>query len=299
MIYLYLTSLREMGVKHLMKEINARASDAIVKGDLSDYSGKRIAIDVSGVFHKYKEFMPVSGFLKLIELFRDNEIQTIWVFDGSPLEHKHNTLEKRKAQRKKQEEKNPDKIHKVTNDYVNYVIHVLLKYGMKVIFAKYESDPVLARLYKNGTVDAVISGDSDMLAYGVGVLITEYNTQGKITVVLLDAVLRDFGVTQEFFTDLCIIWGTDYADNPPGYGKIKGEKLMEVMGKLENVKHVITADLYKSYMEIKKIFTEPPMDVIDMPELGPLPELGKFVHKGSLEKEKNMISKIEKRLSYL
>ncbi len=101
-----------------------------------------------------------------------------------------------------------------------FIQFVKLKYGDTVtcIVAPYEADAQLAYLSKHGLVDAVVSEDSDCIAYGCSDIIFKLNRDGSCDRLILSDIyskcidtkfdLRHF--SPSMFLEMCIIAGCDY-----------------------------------------------------------------------------------------
>jgi 5'-3' exonuclease len=76
------------------------------------------------------------------------------------------------------------------------------------IVAVGEADELLAKLCNDNIVDACLTDDMDMLARGCQNVI-QINKNGVIHYVL-DEILSSLSLTKTEFTDLCILFGTDY-----------------------------------------------------------------------------------------
>lgn len=90
--------------------------------------------------------------------------------------------------------------------------------GFSYIQAYGEAEAMCSSLAYHGLVDAVVSTDSDCLAYGAPILITEIKG-GKWTYIELKDVLSALSMEFPTFLDLCICLGCDYNKNMKGCGK--------------------------------------------------------------------------------
>ena len=112
-----------MGIKQLMNIINEKASKAVKKMTLSDYSGKVIACDASMAMYQFliatqnashhglltdesgNLTSHLIGIFYRTIMFLDNGIKPIWVFDGSAPDLKITELSRRKQNRFQAKEK--------------------------------------------------------------------------------------------------------------------------------------------------------------------------------------------------
>lgn len=92
--------------------------------------------------------------------------------------------------------------------------------GFQYIQAYGEAEALCTSMAIHGLVNGVISGDTDNLAYGCPLLITDIK-KGVADCVCIDDVLRVLEMSQKQFIDLCICLGCDYNKRMPGIGPAK------------------------------------------------------------------------------
>jgi 5'-3' exonuclease len=104
------------------------------------------------------------------------------------------------------------------------------------LMAPEEAECYASQLCLNGKVDAVMSEDTDVLAYGTPLFLTKANWTSE-TVVEIDykALLQGLEMSPETFTDLCIMCSCDYNTNLPLIGPEKSVKLLKEHGRIERV----------------------------------------------------------------
>jgi 5'-3' exonuclease len=111
--------------------------------------------------------------------------------------------------------------------------------SVKHISARGEADEVLALLYRRKDIDAVLSADMDMLAYGTTHLLADLKSaKGGGAVCkqyVLDDILSDMGWTLNQFVDFCILCGCDYIDRIPWLGCKTAKKYIDTHFTVENV----------------------------------------------------------------
>eukprot|EP00803_Ostreobium_quekettii_P003128 evm.model.scf_115EXC.4 EVM.evm.TU.scf_115EXC.4 scf_115EXC:28666-34216(-) len=103
------------------------------------------------------------------------------------------------------------------------VIEVLKATGVEYIVAPYEADAQMAYLATTGEVHAVVTEDSDMLAYGCQRVLFKMDKMGEGQQILLsDLALNKpvsfVGFTQQMFLEMCIMAGCDFLKTPNGIG---------------------------------------------------------------------------------
>ena len=124
--------------------------------------------------------------------------------------------------------------------------------------APHEAEKFCAYLCKNGIVDAVLSEDTDLIAYGTPIFLTKIDTKiDNCTMICFQDLLNSLEITQEQLVDLCIMCGTDYNTNIPGVGiqtafkHIKDYKSIEAIA--ENTSHDVSI---LNHVRGRQIFNE-------------------------------------------
>ncbi len=101
----------------------------------------------------------------------------------------------------------------ITDVHKNLAKEIVELMGLHCIQADGEAEGLCASLAINGKVDAVMTEDTDVLAYGTALMLAfkdyKYFEQ-KIIGVYLPSILEHLGLSQTEFTDLCILLGCDY-----------------------------------------------------------------------------------------
>lgn len=99
-----------------------------------------------------------------------------------------------------------------------------------------EAENYAAHLCKYGFADAVLSEDTDVLAYGCPIFLTKIDTHEDTVVEINYAkILEQTGMTPSTFTDLCIMCECDYNSNIPLVGYEKSYALLKEYSTIENV----------------------------------------------------------------
>jgi 5'-3' exonuclease len=144
--------------------------------------------------------------------------------------------------------------------------------------APVEAETTCSDLCKRGIVDAVLSEDTDVLAYSTPVFLTKIDVYNDTCVRLHhDEILKSLEITKEQFLDLCIMCGCDYNKNIPKVGiesslkYIKKYVSIEEIGKetkldIKILNHVRTRELFTDYKEIE-LTSVPFCGVPDFPAL--------------------------------
>jgi 5'-3' exonuclease len=125
--------------------------------------------------------------------------------------------------------------------------------------APLEAETMCADICKRGLVDAVMSEDTDVLAYGAPIFLSKVNfIKGKATRIVNAQMLEALELTSPEFLDFCIMCGTDYNKNIPRIGPEKSYKLIKQYRNIEAVQtegnidvsilnHVRGRDIFVNY----------------------------------------------------
>ena len=231
---------------------------------LKEYKGMSIAVDGYSWLHKAAfgcafDLLTGKPTTKYVDFcmrktkdLTDNGIWPIIVFDGGHLPSKKETEAKRRERKAKLREQGFDHTDigmeylamgnttkatecfqqcvDVTPDMAKEWIEVLKLKNIEFVVAPYEADAQLAYLCKSNSAYAVISEDSDLLAFGCKRVI--FKLQSNMTGI--EVCIENFGMIKEFrywdhtrFRQMCILSGCDYLDSPPGIGVKTAIKLLQ------------------------------------------------------------------------
>ena len=238
-----------------------------------------------GVDESYLISVVLNSFKDLLMKFMNNGIFPVFIFDGPyhPLKGK-NEGSKRQADRAiaknnldefltyiksldtlSQGSNLPKlkelykKSYRPSKLFYNTLKEFLEKCGVPCVQAVHDADDVLGYLSRNGLVDIIYSNDSDMYVHGCPFIIKEFNKDYKgkdgqtCMIVSMEELLTSFNMTQENFTDLCIMFGCDYNSNIKGVGEKGCIKAIDTYGcvsNLPNDKYDITILNYPECIEI-------------------------------------------------
>ena len=228
-----------MGIKNLFKFLSEK-NDTVKEVDISEYYGKKIAIDISILIYQFIITIRNSGtdlvndkgditshilglFNKTI-YFLEKGIIPIYVFDGKPPILKQKLLEHRKnnklnaLNKYKNATTNLDKLKYfkrsviITKEQISQCKELLELMGIPYINASEEADSELASLCKNNLVYAVLTEDMDILTFGSPRIIKSLSNNQVIELNLIN-ILTKLNLTQEQFIELCILFGCDYCSS--------------------------------------------------------------------------------------
>lgn len=186
----------------------------------------------------------------------------IFVFDGKYINEKSGTQEKRREEKKKRIdeaeemkrklleldvlERTPQmitelrkKMHHLgflSKEEKEMAMGILSGLGIPVLTAKGEGEQLCAMLCIEGKVDAVYSRDSDMVAFGCPLTITEpagyvlnprtEMVEESFSCVVFKPILSALNMSYETFRDLCIMSGCDFNSNIPHLGVGKSYNIL-------------------------------------------------------------------------
>ena len=144
----------------------------------------------------------------------------------------------------------------VTNNDFILVKELLSLFGIPYIIAEGEAEILCSQLVKSNTAYAVLTKDTDVLACGCPIMLSNINLKARqFTVIYLEDILNNLNLDYSRWLDLCIMCGTDFNNNIPNIGPVKSFKYIHKHGNLEEIsKFIDTSNL--CYEKIRKIFTK-------------------------------------------
>ena len=187
-----------MGIKNLNKFIRNNCPDVFEEIHISQYSYKKIAIDISLYLCKFKSICGdrwLTAFINLVTCLRKYEVHCIFVYDGKALGDKDEEKKKRAEQREKTE----DKITK-------------LEIAMEHCNLTGEVDQILIDLYKKKTKDMerpkrMMKKNPSSPSIQIDLKFLE-NVIKKMRSQVLDISESDFKLTRDLFDILNIPYTT-------------------------------------------------------------------------------------------
>ena len=286
-----------MGITNLNKFLRNNCPEIYEEIHLSEYSFKKIAIDISLYLCKFKSSCGdrwLSAFINLIACLRKNEVHCVFIYDSGCVPEKETERKERAAQRDKLEKRvynleealekyqlsgeidnilielyqkrtktnEPKRLLKsnAPKDSIDMKLvetmitkmrsHILeicpedfitTKELFKILKVPYFNAPLEAEtsasdLCKRGLVDAVLSEDTDVLAYACPVFLSKINTtDGTCIRIKYPELLSSLELKSEEFLDLCIMCGTDYNKNIYKIGPEKAYKYIQKYSTIEKI----------------------------------------------------------------
>lgn len=279
-----------MGIKGLNTFIKKICPECIKNKTISEFRGSRIAIDASILLYKYVHIANINanlenshiiGFINRVNMYKNNEIKPIFVFDGVPPEEKRETLKKRQLIKKKinekieilqelsknitEEEKKKsinEEILKLTNqivyvtkEHINDCKNVLKLMGIPFFDAPDEAEKYCVFLYKQSIVDYVVSDDTDVFTFG-GYNIIKTTMKNSLTEMDLNIFLEKINYSHSKFIDFCILSGCDYLQYIPS---LAINTVYNLFKKYDTIEEIINLNKYTfpqeyNFEKIRTIF---------------------------------------------
>lgn len=252
-----------MGIHGLLQFIK-EASEPI---HVRKYKGQVVAVDTYCWLHKgaiacaekLAKGEPTDryvGFcMKFVNMLLSHGIKPILVFDGCTLPSKKEVERSRRERRQANLLKGKQLLREgkvsearecftrsvnITHAMAHKVIKAARSQGIDCLVAPYEADAQLAYLNKAGIVQAIITEDSDLLAFGCKKVILKMDQFGnglEIDQARL-GMCRQLGdvFTEEKFRYMCILSGCDYLSSLRGIGLAKACKVLRLANNPDIVK---------------------------------------------------------------
>ncbi|XP_019250467.1 PREDICTED: exonuclease 1 isoform X2 [Nicotiana attenuata] len=194
-----------------------------------------------------------------VNLLRHYGVKPILVFDGGPLPMKNDQENKRARSRKEnlsraiEHEANGNmtaayecyqKAVDVSPSVAHDLIQVLKRENVCYIVAPYEADAQMTFLAISKQVDAVITEDSDLIAFGCPRIIYKMDKFGQglefqCSKLDQNKELNLTGFTKQMLLEMCILSGCDYLQSLPGMGLKKAHALIKKFKSYDKViKHL-------------------------------------------------------------
>ncbi|XP_068041046.1 exonuclease 1 isoform X2 [Anomalospiza imberbis] len=252
-----------MGIQGLLQFIKEAAEPSHVK----KYQGMTVAVDTYCWLHKGAyacaeklargeptDFY-VAFCMKFVHMLLSFGIKPILVFDGCTLPSKKEVEKARRERRQASLLKGKQLLQEgrlsearecfgrsvnITHAMAHEVIKAARAQGVDCIVAPYEADAQLAYLNKIGMVQAIITEDSDLLAFGckkVFLKIDKFGNGLEIDQTRLGNCKQLGNVfTEEKFRYMCILSGCDYLPSIHGIGLAKACKLLKLANNPDIIK---------------------------------------------------------------
>ncbi|KAJ9141526.1 hypothetical protein P3X46_032052 [Hevea brasiliensis] len=288
-----------MGIKDLLKFMKSYIEPIHIK----KYAGKRVGIDAYSWLHKGayscsmeicldldsdKKLRYLDYFMHRINLLRHYKITPVVVFDGASIPCKAATEHERHRRRESNRDLAMEKLKEgnvnaaselfqravsITPLMASKLIQILRSENVEFVVAPYEADAQLAYLSsleaEEGGIVAVITEDSDLLAYGCQATIFKMDRYGNGEEIVLDKVFDAVACkpsfqyfNRELFTGMCVLAGCDFLPSVPGIGIVRAHSYVSKYRNLDRVLSVLKLeklnqmpeDYCKSFKEALAVF---------------------------------------------
>ncbi|XP_056465295.1 exonuclease 1 [Gadus chalcogrammus] len=244
-----------MGIQGLLQFLKDASEPVHVK----KYRGQTVAVDTycwlhKGAFscaEKLAKGEPTDQYvtycMKFVDMLLSFGVRPILVFDGCNLPSKREVEKSRRERRQANLQKGKQLLREgklseardcftksvnVTPSMAHDVIKAARARGVDCVVAPYEADAQLAFLSKVGLAQAIITEDSDLLAFGCKKVLLKMDKEGnglEIDQAHLGRCRSLGGVfTEEKFRYMCILSGCDYLASLYGIGLGKACKLLKM-----------------------------------------------------------------------
>ncbi|XP_054885662.1 exonuclease 1 [Poeciliopsis prolifica] len=244
-----------MGISGLLQFLKDSAEPVNVR----KYKGQTVAVDTycwlhKGAFSCAEKLAKgeatdqyVWYCMKFVDMLLNFSVKPILVFDGRNLPSKQEVEKTRRERREANLQKGRQLLREgkvseardcfgrcvnITSAMAHNLIKAARQRGVDCIVAPYEADAQLAYLTKTGFAQAVITEDSDLLAFGCKTVILKMDKHGNG--IEIDQMnlgrCRSLGdvFTEEKFRYMCILAGCDYLPSLHGIGLGKACKLLRL-----------------------------------------------------------------------
>lgn len=266
-----------MGIPGLLPFLEGAKRQAHV----SEFRGERVAVDGYVWLHRGarrcatelatgEETTAFTLFaLEMVRMLRFHGVEPVLVFDGAYFPCKAPTEQHRHASRTARrshaeylrcsgasEQETADAFYKaldITPEMAFALIRALREVGVCYYVAPYEADAQLAHLCLSGAVHAVVTEDSDLLAYHCPRVLYKLDRSGNAELYEFDALRRvrsaGPGSARLFepwerweaglFTEMCVLSGCDYLPSASGMGVRTAHRMCAQFGSASDVLRVL------------------------------------------------------------
>ncbi|XP_010249407.1 PREDICTED: exonuclease 1 isoform X1 [Nelumbo nucifera] len=288
-----------MGIQNLLRFMKPYIKPVHIK----KYAGKRVGIDAYSWLHKgayscsmelcldsksNRKSLYLHYFMHRINLLRHYKITPVVVFDGGNVPCKAATEDERHRKREANlalaRQKLDEGDYKAATEFFQravsitplmayQLIQVLRSENIEFVVAPYEADAQLAYLSslgeEQGGIAAVITEDSDLMAYGCKAVIFKMDRYGNGEEIVLDSIFNSVAGAYSFtnfdkdlFTGMCVLSGCDFLPSLPGIGIKRAYSLVSKYKSLDRVLSVLKfekgnqmpEDYFKSFKEAVAVF---------------------------------------------
>jgi flap endonuclease-1 len=159
--------------------------------------------------------------------------------------------------------------------------------GTPFYTAPTEAEKFCSKLCIDGLVDAVLSDDTDVIAYACKFSLSKLDTTTGMCMCISHVdLIKALELTEEQFMDHCIMCGTDYNKNIPRVGSATAYKLIQKHKSIEGIRDETTTDIsILNHEVVRRLFRE--FDAYDITKIPycstpDFDELQRFVNSHNL-----------------
>ena len=125
------------------------------------------------------------------------------------------------------------------------------------LLAPCEAETMCADLCKRGIVDAVLTEDTDVLAYECPIFLSKINTNGTCMRINYERVLEALELNREEFLDMCIMFSCDYNKNIPKVGCKGSYKYIKEYKSIETIQEKTSLDTsILNHIRVRELFKD-------------------------------------------
>lgn len=167
-----------------------------------------------------------------------------------------------------------------------------------------EAEKYCSKLCMDGKVKAVLSDDTDIIAYGAPICLSKIDTFNNTVCKVEHAELcTSLKLTNKQLLDHCIMCGTDYNTNIPGVGAYTAYKYIRQYHNIENIQQQTELDVsILNHSRVRDLFTDF-VDVCDVevPYCGPIhtDNLKNFIVKYQIDSNYNYYRFVVSKLKFI
>lgn len=176
----------------------------------------------------------------------------------------------------------------ITDKHRKQAMDIVKMFGFACYQADGEAETLCAYLCAKGLVDAVLTEDTDVLAYGTPLMIAFKDfklSDRKVYGLHMPSILDYLDMTQEEFTDLCILLSCDYNNRARGFPPDGRNRKKPVGIGVKGAWHMIRE--YRRLEKVEKYLVDPdPLKYRRCRELFSLPKRVKKIRGGILPIDK-------------
>lgn len=155
---------------------------------------------------------------------------------------------------------------RVTYNDIQLVQELLNTMCIHTIQAPTEAEALGSWLCVYNIVDAILTEDTDVLAYATPLFLNKINTGANTcTMIDYDKILSELELTKDQFIDLCVMCGCDYNSRVKGIGPVRIHKLLKKYQSISGIEDNETKYDFSclNAKRVREMFTTPAHEFIN------------------------------------